>query len=110
MIVAQLEGGLSAHPDLAEYHSIFDLRQHTGRIGIEGMQRIVAFRLEATANRRPVQSVLLVQDAGMVFTARYLDHLVPHIVHSVTADPEEALARATGLPVLPAAPDFLAAP
>ena len=110
MVLAALQGTLKAYPGIAGFHCICDLRQHTGHLGVKGMNAIMALRHGTTGPRPPTRSVLISHDSGMIFTARYLDHLAPHVTHSVCPDPAAALARATGGPMPEAALAFLTAP
>lgn len=105
-----LEAIRAAHaerPDSAGYHLVSDIRAHTGNLGVEGIKAGTAQRFAAWPHREPAREVLLSRDPGMVFIARYLDMLAPHVEHSVSADPAEAIARVTGGPVPPEALAFL---
>lgn len=110
MVLVALRDARESHPDIAGFHCICDLRQHTGHLGVEGMNEIMALRHGTTGPRPPTRSVLISHDSGMIFTARYLDHLAPHVTHSVCPDPAAALARATGGPIPDAGLAFLTAP
>lgn len=110
MVLEMLRGACRAHPGLAAFHCLCDLRQHTGHLGVEGMNEIIALRHGWGGNLSPIRSVLLSHDSGMIFTSRYLDHLAPHVTHSVCPDPAAALARATGGSIPEAGLAFLTAP
>ncbi|MFC7474633.1 hypothetical protein ACFQS7_09730 [Dankookia sp. GCM10030260] len=97
-------------PESASYHLVNDLRAHTGNLGVEGIKAGTAQRQSAWPVPTPAREVMLTRDAGMVFIARYLDLLAPHVEHSVTPDPVEAIARAAGGVVPQAALDFLGGP
>ena len=97
-------------PESASYHLVNDLRAHTGNLGVEGIKAGTAQRQAAWPHPTPAREVMLTRDAGMVFIARYLDLLAPHVEHSVTPDPVEAIARAAGGVVPPEALDFLGGP
>jgi len=96
-------------PEAACYHLVTDLRGHVGHLGVEGIKAATALRLSAWPDRTPTREVLLTRDPGMVYVARYLDMLAPHIFHSVAADAAEAVAQAAGGPAPAAALAFLAA-
>lgn len=97
-------------PETPGFDLVTDLREHTGHLGVEGIKAATALRLESWPDRRPSREVLLSRDTGMVFVARYLDLLAPHVEHRVMAEPAEAIAYATGGPVPPVALAFLDAP
>jgi hypothetical protein len=97
-------------PETASYHLVNDLRAHTGNLGVEGIKACIAQRQAAWPQPTPAREVMLTRDAGMIFIARYLDLLAPHVEHSVTPDPVEAIARAAGGVVPPEALDFLGGP
>jgi hypothetical protein len=97
-------------PETASYHLVNDLRAHTGNLGVEGIKAGIAQRQAAWPHPTPAREVMLTRDAGMIFIARYLDLLAPHVEHSVTPDPVEAIARAAGGMVPPEALDFLGGP
>ena len=99
-----------ADPATASYHLVNDLRAHTGNLGVEGIKAGIAQRQAAWPHPTPAREVMLTRDAGMVFIARYLDLLAPHVEHSVTPDPVEAIARVTGGVVPPEALGFLGGP
>lgn len=94
-------------PETASYHLVNDLRAHTGNLGVEGIKAGTAQRQAAWPHPTPAREVLLTRDPGMVFIARYLDLLASHVEHSVSADPPEAIAHATGGAVPEAALAFL---
>lgn len=108
MVVEALRDASRKHSDLAGFHSVCDPRQHTGHLGVEAMNEIIALWHHKAA-RPATRSVLVSHDSGMIFTARYLDHLAPHVAHSVCPDPAAALARATGGIIPAAGLDFLSA-
>lgn len=110
MVLEALWSACESHPDITGFHCICDLRQHTGHLGVEGMNEIMALRHGTAGPRLPARSVLISHDSGMIFTARYLDHLAPHVTHSVCPDPAAALARATGGAIPEAGLAFLTAP
>ena len=110
MVLAALRSAFEDYPGIAGFHCVCDLRQHTGHLGVEGMNEIMALRHGTTGTRPPTRSVLISHDSGMIFTARYLDHLAPHVTHSVCPDPAAALARATGGAIPEAGLAFLTAP
>ncbi|WP_431270019.1 hypothetical protein [Dankookia sp. P2] len=84
-----------------------DLRGYTGNLGVAGIKAGIAQRHAAWPHPTPAREVMLTRDPGMVFIARYLDVLAPHVEHGVSADPAEAIGRASGGTVPPEALAFL---
>ena len=97
-------------PESASYHLVNDLRAHTGNLGVEGIKAGTAQRQAAWPHPTPAREVILTRDPGMVFIARYLDLLAPHVQHSISADPVEALSRAVGGEAPPEALAFVGGP
>jgi hypothetical protein len=106
-LLAAIRAAYVARPDAAGYHLVNDLRSHTGHLGVEGIKAATAVRFDHWPHRTPGREVILTRDPGMIFVARYLDVLAPHMAHSISTDPAEAIARCTGGPVPEEALAFL---
>ena len=52
MVLDMLRGAFRDHPGLTGFHCVCDLRQHTGHLGVEGMNEIMALRHGRAAPRR----------------------------------------------------------
>jgi hypothetical protein len=107
VFLAAIRKAHAENPESAVFDLVNDLRAHTGNLGVEGIKAGTAQRAIAWPDPVPSREVLLTRDPGMVFIARYLDLLAPHVRHSVATDPAAAIAAATGGPVPPEALAFL---
>ncbi|MBC4015733.1 hypothetical protein ACFQU2_22630 [Siccirubricoccus deserti] len=91
-----LGAALREQPEIATWGVVSDLRRHIGHLPAAGLNAISALRRNAWPDPPPAREVLLSFDPGMIFIARYLDHLLPHIAHSVGTDPAAACRLVMG--------------
>jgi hypothetical protein len=89
-VLDQLGAALRDHPEIATWGVVSDLRRHIGHLPAAGLNAISELRRSAWPEPQPTREVLLSFDPGMIFIARYLDHLLPQVTHSVGTDPAAA--------------------
>jgi hypothetical protein len=109
-VTESLGAALRDQPEIATWGVVSDLRRHTGHLPAAGLNAISELRRNAWPDPPPAREVLLSFDPGMIFIARYLDHLLPHVAHSVGTDPAAACRQVMepGRAVPDAALEFLA--
>jgi hypothetical protein len=108
-VLERLGAALRDQPEVATWGVVSDLRRHSGHLPAAGLNAISTLRRNAWPEPPPTREVLLSFDPGMVFIARYLDHRLPHVAHSVATDPEAACRQVMepGQTVPEAALEFL---